>query len=111
MGEKCVTIYNKGSRRFKVVNDPVKGNHVWLEPGTSLEVESEKAAKLLQLYSRELVDLSKMAKPSKGTADLEKAVNDRDARISELLAKIEALEAKLASIGSEEKPRKEKKDK
>jgi hypothetical protein len=98
MSEKGVVIYNKGSRRFKLTNDPEKGKHVWLEPGTSLEVDGAKAVKLLKFYGRELVDLSKMAKPSKGSAELEKTIKDRDARIAELTVKIDGLEKRIASI-------------
>lgn len=91
MDEKMIVVYNRSKKRFKVSHDKTGGTY--LEPGTSLELLSARAGKLIKMYSKELVDMSKMAKP-KSVSDI-KGIKERDEKISALMAKIAELEASL----------------
>lgn len=88
---KTIVVYNRSKKRFKVSQDKTGGTY--LEPGTSLELPSERAGKLIKMYPKELVDMSKIAKP-KSVSNI-KEIKDRDEKIAALTAKITELEASL----------------
>jgi hypothetical protein len=100
---KTIVIYNRSAKRFKVTHDDKGGTY--LEPGSSAELPVAQAGKLLKTYPKELVDMSKMAKP-KSTADIEKQITDRDAKIKALTERISELETELKKALEELKKKK-----
>ena len=107
---KVLVVYNRSKKRFKVGQG--KAGSTYLEPSTSMELPIGQAEKLMKMYKKDLVDMSKMAKP-KSVADINKEVKDRDEKIAALTAKIAELEAVLkeASEKSGTKKDKDAKDK
>jgi hypothetical protein len=93
--EATIVVFNKGAGRFTIKTDLATGKMVHIEPDTSKELPASQAAKLIKMYPREIVDVSKMAK-TQTVADI-KAIKDRDEQIAALQAKIVELEKKLTA--------------
>jgi DNA repair exonuclease SbcCD ATPase subunit len=72
-----------------------------------MELPVDQAGKLMKMYSKELVDMSKMAKPQ--SVSTIKEIKDRDEKIAALTAKIAELESALSEALKNDEAEKETK--
>jgi hypothetical protein len=94
MGNEKI-IYNKGRKRYLV-----KGVAGYFEPEMSISLPCDIAEILTKRYPHDLIDMTKMVKPS----DFKKELKEKTDKIAELLKQISDLEAKISVLLAEKKP-------
>lgn len=85
---EVMTVWNKGKRTWTLKD--ASGNPVRLQPNESIDMEADRAAKLVEAYHRDF-SLSKSSGPS--TTDLarrEQSLKDREAALAKKIADFEA---------------------